>query len=322
MNDISRKFIIKPINTAVREQAKYLKNIKEGVFVPINTGYRLINEKLLGGLNEEDIVVIAGLSGSGKTAFALKIGLNVVKKNPNVRLCYLTFEIAAKKLIARAVTMEEKVSLKTLYNTGEAYDPEIFKKFMNLPIDFVEIPTNVDYIREGLIDYVSKYPNHKVVCIVDHSLLIEDRKGDNDMTTLILLSTMMNKLKKQIPINFILVSQLNNAMLNPGRLNSLHGQYPDQTDLFGSKYLFHIAENVIVLINPSRMSLPNPYYGKDKLPLTKVVGGKTFEMIYAHSLKTRDGKPGIDPLYNNLEFGSLVELSPSNRKAFGDTYKI
>lgn len=316
-------FEIKSLPQVIKEDIEYRKSINSGSISPINTGYNFINEKLLNGLLKGDTVTISGLSGAGKTAMGINIAFNILSLNKDIRVLYLTLELAARKIVARKVSSVNKELLKNIYTKDTKIQVTDYSSFNDYPLDFVEVPTNIDYIIKGLRDYCIKHHDKMIGVIIDHTLLVEPRKGDNDMNTLVEISRMVNKLKKQHNMFFILLSQLNNAMLNPSRLSTKFGQYPDQTDIFGSKYIFHISENVIVLINPNRLNLPGKTYGIHDLPLAISGKDKTiYQLIYAFHLKARDGNVGIDPLINMLQYNLLPEFSQTQSKIFKEKYKL
>lgn len=318
MSELLDKYL-KPYKVAVEEEKEFVRKMKSGELKPLNTGYKsVLNARLLRGLLPGEVLTICGLSGAGKTAFSLGVGLNIAELNQNVRLLVLCLEISARQMIGRAVAIKNKMSLRDLYDDTTPFDSALYDSLNELPIDFIEVPLSTKYIKAVIKSYHAKYPNDRIVVFVDHTLLVKNDGYDDNMVTLNKLSDVVLDTKKNLGTSFVLVSQLNNAMLNPARLSLRHSQYPDQTDIFGSKTIFHLSDMVTVLINPSRMNLPYSTYGPHELPqYVKVkTTGKTYNLIYAHSLKVRNGEPGINPMYDLLKYNILKEYPEDRDRVF------
>ncbi len=70
----------------------------------IPTGFRELDEKIEGGLQDGYLYVLGGRPGIGKTAFALNIVLNVLKKGKKV--LYYCLQIPPEKLVKRMIITE------------------------------------------------------------------------------------------------------------------------------------------------------------------------------------------------------------------------
>jgi len=311
--------VIKSLYTAASEEYLYQQNIANKIIIPSSSGKDYIDGRLLGGFNKSDILLLAGLSGTGKSTEANEIGFNVCTLNEYCRTLCFSFEVPGRKLAAKLISKQIGVSLKEMY-LNSPISQENYSSFRDIPYDIIETTMNIDVINKVIDQYCNKYHNERVHVIFDHSLLVKDRQGDNDMDTLRELANLINSIKQNYNIVFIVVSQLNNAMLDPKRLMYPGGHYPNQTDIFGSKYLYHVANNVICIIDPNKLNLPIKKYGTHQLPFTTT--NKTYNYFYAHTIKARDGEIGIDPLINQLHHSYLKELSEQNRNLFKEKYGI
>jgi hypothetical protein len=283
---------------------------------------------LLGGANDTDIILIAALSGVGKSTLMFQIGYNLATMNKNNRVLYFSFEMPGRKLAAKRIAIQIQKSLKEMYDKNTPLtEKKYFDSFENIPFDIIETPIDVNTITIFCNKYCENYPNDRCHFIFDHSMIVKNIKGDNSMETLEALSTVCNDTKKIGSRVYWIVSQLNDKIQDYKRLSVSSGQIPRMEDIYGSKTVPHICNNIIALVRPSEMNLPNPnQFGPNKLPskisysLRKELG-KT-DIIYAVTIKARDGNLGIDPLLDNLKNSELIELSENSLLTFKNKYNL
>lgn len=310
---------IKSITTAIREEKKYLTDINSGVIKPIRTPYNFINQCMLNGLHVGDILTIAGPSGSGKTSFLGELQEGICNLNDNIRILDFTFEYLARKKLSRMAAKKYGRTMKDIYKKGT--DVPDYGVFANYPMHFVETPMTMDSIVTSIDKFCNKYPNDRTIVCLDHSLLVKNRKGDNERETLVLMCDTFNEIKKKYPIAIIMVSQLNDNIDETQRKVKLALQYPKKKDIFGGRASYHVSDFVMVLIHPTKLDLPTTAYGKYKLPL-QWSGGMSFpkDLVYAHVIKARDGQSTITPLYDNLANYNLQEFDKAQIQKFYSTY--
>jgi hypothetical protein len=320
--------LIKSIGEAVNEETRYLKAIKSGEIVPVITPYNFMNLAMLNGWHPSDIITIGGLSGGGKTAFANQLAYGVCRLNTNIRVLYFCFELAARKMVSRLVSKAIKRTMREIYDVNSDLGIKEYTDLSSLPIDFIEKPIKPESIRTVLQRYCAAYPNDRIVAIIDHSLLVVPETGTEEGRMIKDLCAVLNEEKKKHNLVTIILSQLNNAMLDPKRMSNPTQQYPRKNDIFGSKYLVHISDNITVLMNPKELNLVGgKTYGIHKLPLMWDLrlpdnpNDIRVPLIYAHTIKARDGAVDITPLVNRLKYQQLSELPKQELIRFWDTVK-
>lgn len=323
---------IKSLHEVALEEYEYQTAIRSGLIIPSDTGFTFLNQNLLGGTNKSDIITISGLSSAGKSTFANNLSYNLATLNKNTRVIIMSYEVPGRKLAAKKISANIKRSLRDMYTDKTPIDKKEFEVFENVPIDVIEVPINVNQIAKIIDIYCNEHHNDRVHVIFDHTLLIDNLRGESDMETLVTLANFCNKTKKKYNIVYILVSQLNDSMLRPERLRNSSGHYPNQTDIFGSRAIYHVSDCVIALVMPSRLQLPFvkgvQSYGLHQMPLTIGVNNtatnikSTKNIVYVHSIKTRDSNPRIDPLIDYLEYSELREFKPKQLLQFNKKYKI
>jgi replicative DNA helicase len=78
----------------------------------VRTGFPSADKVLSGGLRQQDLVVLAGDVGSGKSALALQIGIRAA--GSGVPTLYLSGEMSPARVFERALAMEGRTSIDDL----------------------------------------------------------------------------------------------------------------------------------------------------------------------------------------------------------------
>lgn len=87
----------------------------------IPTGYKLL-DKLLGGLQRSDLIIIAGRPGMGKTSLLLSIAQNAARKF-NQRVALFSLEMSAEQVVQRLISAETGIDSQRL-RLGELREDE------------------------------------------------------------------------------------------------------------------------------------------------------------------------------------------------------
>lgn len=93
------------------ERVDYLYR-HQGEMIGVPTGFRQM-DKLLGGLQHSDLVIIAGRPGMGKTSLALSIARNAARRFGQ-RVAIFSLEMSAEQLIQRLISMETGIDSQRL----------------------------------------------------------------------------------------------------------------------------------------------------------------------------------------------------------------
>lgn len=79
---------------------------------PVPTGFKLLDDLIGGGLRPQELILIGGPQGVGKTVFALQVARNVALSG-RARSCYVCFEHDEEYLFKRLVCFESVESVPT-----------------------------------------------------------------------------------------------------------------------------------------------------------------------------------------------------------------
>lgn len=329
------------IDKAVKE----ISDIQRKVMRPIRFRYEHLNKNILGGAFPNTIIGIAGISGSGKsfTVQMLEEDLFNPALNPqweDVRLLRCNFEMPVRSLllrrISRATNMDideiledipssdymdqiKKVANKErserIFYYPDMVTPEIFEK----DIETFLINNKEEGKKIGR-------PIHSVIS-VDHMALIEaqsDQKSAIDK-----LVKIMNRLKKNYLVTFIMISQLNRDINK--RISNPMEHAPRRDDLYQTDTMYHLADYIVIIHRPELLGIDNYMAFKEhKYPWiddcfkNNRTSFKTEGLVFWHYIKLREQTkkrkqtsinieiiPGYERLYHSRSGGVLLPGPPT-----------
>jgi replicative DNA helicase len=121
---------ISDIAFSVLEKIDFSKK-NEGRLVGLPTGFSDMN-KILGGLQNSDLIIIAGRPGMGKTSFALSLSLNIAEFIRDQKIvsegsiAFFSLEMSDEQLVTRLISMKSNVNSARIRN-GHVRDDEFSK---------------------------------------------------------------------------------------------------------------------------------------------------------------------------------------------------
>ena len=92
---------------------QYIDEYEQQAATMIKTGYKNI-DKLIGGLQGGNYMVLAGSTGMGKTAMALNLIINIIQSKKNVLL--FSLEMTAEELLSRIIANIMRISSENIRN--------------------------------------------------------------------------------------------------------------------------------------------------------------------------------------------------------------
>lgn len=120
---------LQPIKTVLKGYVAHIDELaqRSGDVFGVPTGlYDL--DKLLGGLQKSDLLIIAGRPGSGKTGFLLSVAKNAAQKHKK-HVAVFSLEMSNEQLIQRLIAQETGIDTQKL-RSGKLEDEE-WPKFMH-----------------------------------------------------------------------------------------------------------------------------------------------------------------------------------------------
>ncbi len=284
----------KHISEAAKEAKKLIEDRKTGAITPLITPWAKLNKTLLGGIEFGTLTCVAGMSSSGKTAFASQLYRELHENNPkqDFIILFFSFEMPAAKLMIRDAIANTQIYREIMLSANgnsininqEKAINTYYDSIKDKPIYFIEKPkSSEDYIK--ICEEWHKKTGKKIVALSDHSLLFKGSGGDREM--LVDLSKDIMIQKNEGWCSHIILTQLNREIESaPRRIPKSPLNYPDQSCLSSSSSIFQASDYVLIIHRPYLLKFVGDTYGPDALP-TGITS------LYVHCIKNREGETAI-----------------------------
>jgi replicative DNA helicase len=313
-----------------QESLNYMRGRQNGTIKSFTTPWPKFNDAGTGGIEWSTTTIIAARPAGGKTLVLNQIVREAFPLNPGEDFNILKFEL---EMLARTSAIREYSgiigrSYKYLCSAdGTLTDEDLEKCFqyaqqaVKYPIDIVEeavtVEEFIDIVRaymeahvlrdaEGklILDKQGRKQYKKTLISFDHSVLLKKGQWDKSKTdTLYEFGAAVTMLKKQYPIAFIILSQLNREVENPDRCEpGKYGNYINTSDVFGSDALLQHADVLVALDRPYLRRIQ--IYGPDRYIIDSP------DIMVWHFLKCRNGDPRRSFFRAEFERMSAVEMAP------------
>jgi replicative DNA helicase len=267
------------INDILVENIKTIRELEksEGALPGITTGFKDV-DKLLGGLQKTDLVILAARPGMGKTSFALNLAANAAEAGHSVLI--FSMEMSREQLGERMLSMEARVPLETIKRG--TMSREDWMSVSAAQDDFDRYTISVDDASSpSILEIKNKCRRHKVekgldLVIIDYLQLmslgyrVEQREKEISA-----LTRAIKILAKELDCAVVLLSQLSRAS------EQRKEHRPQLSDLRDSGAIEQDADIVIFLRRED--------YYNDEDEAVDFSGGGTCEVTIA---KHRNGPTG------------------------------
>lgn len=304
-----------------QDSLKYLQGRMTGNIKSLRTSWPKFNDALTDGIEWNTLNVVGGRPASGKTLIVEQIVRESFPLNPgeNFRVLQFQFEMLARTSAIREYSSVIGRSYKYLCSAdGKLTQDDLQKCYdyakskVKYPIDVVEKPCTVDEFKKIIGDYMLEHAYNdskgdmilpKVLITIDHSLLFKKAPYEKDKQDMLNnLGEALTLLKRQYPIAFILLSQLNRNIDNPERSeDGKYGNYVLESDIFGSDAILQHADNVIGINRPAKQKIR--FYGPDRYVI------ENDRVIVLHFLKCRNGDTRLSFFKAEFEKMKIVEMT-------------
>ena len=318
----------------VNEEAKdRINEERSGKQLGLRTRFFKLNVALGRYFRFKQVTSINGASGHGKSALLNIILADFNNKDLNghfeedIVIIHNSFEMLPVDEVLRTVSSkiekshlyllssEFQVNEETKQGSYNKISDDEFAKIDRALAEDVELehyyfeqPTNVmglvKNIKTGIEYYQEKKGTTavpKVVVALDHTLLVEQDKGDSVLDTITKIAKLSIVLKKK-GYMVILIGQLNNEIERPERIKNPDLQFPVKSDIYAQGQLYNACDNVLIIHQPELLGITR--YGKNQLD--------TSDLVHLQVIKQRFGKVGSIWLLNQFSKGKLVEFEPKS----------
>ncbi len=233
------------MNELERRAKNFDKGITEGIPTPLNALNRLI-----GGWQKNNLVILAARPGMGKTAFALAFSKTAAENNSPV--CIFSLEMSSIRLTDRIITANAGVDPER-YKRGEL-DKGEWSKIEKSNNEISKLPIYLDdspYVSLNHIKSVSRMKHKNGECgmiIIDYLQLInaDSKQGYNREQEVSMMSRGLKGLAKELDVPVMLLCQLSRDVEKRGG-----DKRPQLSDLRESGAIEQDADIVMFPFRPS-----------------------------------------------------------------------
>ena len=284
--ELVKNNVEKPLNNMqqdVMELSMYLEDRIEhkGTMAGLHTGFKSL-DKILLGLKEQNMIILAARPSLGKTSLALNIAYNIATTNVPVGI--FSLEMSTKQLLIRMVSATALVDSRAM-ELGQLNDEEkdrIWKtldKISQLPISISE-ETGLNLIKFRAVARKMKHEKDIKILIVDYlQLLCADDKKENRQNEIATISRGIKDLARELNIPIIALSQLSRNIENRA------DKRPILSDLKESGAIEQDAD-IVLFLSESNLYANNDTATFIDLTIAKNRNGQAHKVIPLYFYKT------------------------------------
>lgn len=209
---------IRAIISDVVERIDFLTRNRD-TLMGVPTGFTLL-DRLLGGLQKSDLIILAARPGMGKSSLALSVALNASRRN-NARVAVFSLEMSNEQLVQRLLSMETAIDSHRL-RMGHVNEEEwpILMEAANMlgaaPIYIDDTPgITVNDLRTKARRLYAE--NGLDLLIIDYMQLMTGAAGgggrnENRQQEISYISRSLKALARELNVPVIALSQLSRAV--------------------------------------------------------------------------------------------------------------
>ena len=258
-------------------------------------------DKMLGGLQRSDMIVLAGRPSMGKTSLALSIALNAAKAWKK-RTAIFSLEMSEEQVVQRMVSAETGIDTQKL-RLGQIKENE-WPKFFEAARTFSELPIFIDdtpglpvlEMRSRARRIAAEYGLDLI--IVDYlQLVIGGKRAENRTQEISFISRQIKEMARELNVPVLALSQLSRS------LESRVDKRPLLSDLRDSGAIEQDSD-VVLFVYRDDVYNPNTQFPN------------IAEIIIA---KHRSGPTGVASVYFKKSLAQFVNLEVKRTYSPGDT---
>lgn len=204
-------------------------------------------DKLTGGFQNSDLIIVAARPSMGKTAFALSVARNVAVTY-NMPVAFFSIEMASTQIILRLISQEAKVDQQKL-RTGRINDVEDARVVnalgtLNDTKLFIDDSSSLTVMELRAKCRRLKTENNVRMIIVDYLQIMQAPKAESREREISIISQSLKQIAKELDIPVMALAQLNRSI--DGRTD----KRPVLSDLRESGSIEQDADVVMFLNRP------------------------------------------------------------------------
>ncbi|VVD96075.1 replicative DNA helicase [Pandoraea iniqua] len=290
------------LQTAMTEYIELLQTQHEGQVVAMPTGFSDLDEKLDGGMNGGDLIIVGGRPSMGKTAFVMGIGQHIAEQKP---VAVFSMEMPKKQLMRRLVASLGSIPMGILGDPRRMDDdhwPKLthaMQRAKNLQFFIDDRPARtLGDIRSRCRTVKRKHGLGLV--IVDYLTLMASGEGDNRTQQVGANSRGLKVLAKELDVPVVVLAQLNRG------LESRSDKRPMMSDLRDSGEIEQDADTVMFLYRDEVYNPDTPDKGLCEVILAKQRNGEIGRLALVYE--------GMFTRFKDMESGREYGHTPAPKR--------
>ena len=281
-----------PLRSVMRRVIDELEELerRRGEVLGVPTGFKPL-DKLLGGMQKSDLIIVAARPGMGKTSLALTMALNAAKLH-NARVAVFSLEMSSEQLVQRLLSQESRIDSQRL-RLGQIKEDE-WIRLMEAATILTECPIYIDDSAAiSPFELRTKarrlHAEHGMdLLIVDYMQLMHGgQRSENRVQEISFISRSLKQLARELRVPVVALSQLSR------QVESRADHRPLLSDLRESGSIEQDADVVMFVFREDMY--------KEETERKNIA-----EIIVS---KHRHGPTGSVDLYFNKEFTHFDELA-------------
>jgi len=202
------------------EMAKKAYQNDEGI-VGVPTGLRELDDKL-GGLHNQDLVIIAGRPSMGKTSLATNIAFNaaknIQKNSSKSSVAFFSLEMSSEQLSTRILSEQARIKSNDI-RRGKISEKEM-EQFIETSKNIIELPLYIDETPAITISALSNRARRVKrlfgldLVVIDYIQLMRavSKKNDGRVQEISEITQGLKALAKELNVPVLALSQLSRAV--------------------------------------------------------------------------------------------------------------
>lgn len=177
----------------------------------INTHYEALDAALGEGILSDYLVILGGLSGTGKTTFALNVARNIAMYQKH-SVMYISLEMDAERVMRWFISACTGVNINA-YFRGDFTDREYgliahaLKTMCDDPLDIQKCSSDLSMILKTIRNGIKNNPNCKLI-IIDHLHFITSARYTSPTEIISAATGSFKQLANELGVPIMLLSQL------------------------------------------------------------------------------------------------------------------
>ena len=250
-----------------RPLAEALKAVSDSLMAPNDGTLRGIPsgisglDKLTGGFQRSDLIVVAARPGMGKTAFALQVALHAAAQN-QVPIGFFSLEMSSEQLVHRLLANQAGVD--SLRIRDRTLGDDQMNRVVKALSDLSEYPVLIDDTPAMTIMQLRSkvrrlYLEHEVgLVVVDYLQLLRGTgRRDNRVQEVTEITSTLKELARELRVPLIACAQLSRAA------EARDNPTPRLSDLRESGSIEQDADIVLLLHEPQQQDDPSAFKPRD-----------------------------------------------------------